>query len=54
MSNETYEQLLERIDSMTYGDLIEYLGIPSDETHNYDRLDLLEIARDQAEEEYNG
>jgi hypothetical protein len=51
---ETYEELLDRIDGMTFGDLLEYLDIPSDEAHNYDRLDLLEQARDEAEDLHHG
>ena len=47
MSEETREELLERIDGMTYGDLLEYLDIPSDERENYDRLSLLEMAREE-------
>ena len=50
MENETLEELLDRIDNMTYGDLIEFLGIPRDEAQNYDRLSLLEMAREEAEE----
>lgn len=50
MSEETREELLERIDGMTFGDLVEYLEIPSDERENYDRLSLLEMARDAEEE----
>lgn len=33
------------IDEMSYADLLEYCGIPDEDSHNFDRLSLLEMAR---------
>ena len=49
----TLEEKLEEIDEMTFDDLREYLGIARFEAQEegYDRIDLLEMAREMAEEE---
>lgn len=49
----TLEEKLEEIDEMNYGDLLDYVGICKFEAEDegYDRLDLLEMAREMAQEE---
>jgi hypothetical protein len=49
----TLKEKLEEIDNMSFDDLRGYLGISrfEAEAENYDRISLLEMARDLAEEE---
>jgi hypothetical protein len=42
---------MSKFHDMTYGDLLEYFEIPSDEAHNYDRLALLDMAKDEDEDD---
>ena len=43
----------EFLDTMTYNELLMYCEIPDEDSHNFDRLSLLEMARSINEAENN-